>query len=58
MLLPYPVLSARVVAWSFDLVVFAWHGETEWDVFGHRQGQLDSALTPAGIITPKGSRPL
>jgi broad specificity phosphatase PhoE len=33
----------------FDKVVLARHGETEWNVAGRRQGQLDSPLTEAGL---------
>jgi broad specificity phosphatase PhoE len=34
--------------WSFDRVVLVRHGQTEWNVAGRRQGQLDSALTALG----------
>jgi broad specificity phosphatase PhoE len=30
-------------------VLLARHGQTEWNLIGRRQGQLDSPLTPAGI---------
>jgi broad specificity phosphatase PhoE len=30
-------------------VLLARHGQTEWNVLGRRQGQLDSPLTPAGF---------
>jgi broad specificity phosphatase PhoE len=30
-------------------VFLARHGETEWNLVGRRQGQLDAPLTPAGI---------
>jgi broad specificity phosphatase PhoE len=36
------------VAWGFDKVFIVRHGETEWNVQGRRQGQLDSPLTEAG----------
>lgn len=36
-------------AWpSFEQVILARHGETEWNVLGRRQGQYDSPLTAAG----------
>jgi broad specificity phosphatase PhoE len=36
------------MAWGFDEVFIVRHGETEWNVQGRRQGQLDSPLTEAG----------
>jgi probable phosphoglycerate mutase len=36
------------MAWGFDEVFIVRHGETEWNVEGRRQGQLDSPLTEAG----------
>jgi probable phosphoglycerate mutase len=36
------------MAWEFDKVFIVRHGETEWNVQGRRQGQLDSPLTAAG----------
>jgi len=33
----------------FQEVFLARHGETEWNLVGRRQGQLDAPLTPAGI---------
>jgi len=36
------------MAWRFDRVFIVRHGETEWNVQGRRQGQLDSPLTEAG----------
>lgn len=32
----------------FDRVLLVRHGQTEWNVLGRRQGQLDSPLTAAG----------
>ncbi len=34
--------------WPFSEVLLARHGETEWNVQGRRQGQLDSPLTERG----------
>lgn len=36
------------VRWQFEAIFVVRHGETEWNVKGRRQGQLDSALTQAG----------
>jgi broad specificity phosphatase PhoE len=36
------------MAWGFDKVFIVRHGETEWNVQGRRQGQLDSPLTEVG----------
>jgi probable phosphoglycerate mutase len=36
------------MAWGFDEVFIVRHGETEWNLQGRRQGQLDSPLTEAG----------
>jgi probable phosphoglycerate mutase len=35
-------------------VPLARHGQTEWNVQGRRQGQLDSPLTPAGFDQAHG----
>jgi broad specificity phosphatase PhoE len=34
---------------TFDRVLLARHGQTEWNVLGRRQGQLDSPLTAMGL---------
>ena len=34
----------------FEAVYLARHGQTEWNVAGRRQGQLDSPLTPNGLL--------
>jgi probable phosphoglycerate mutase len=39
---------ARSAFPSFDQVLLARHGQTEWNVLGRRQGQQDSALTAQG----------
>lgn len=33
----------------FDRVLLVRHGQTEWNLVGRRQGQLDSPLTAAGV---------
>lgn len=38
------------MVWSFERVFIVRHGETDWNVEGRRQGQLDSPLTEAGRI--------
>ncbi|MGW7679643.1 phosphoglycerate mutase family protein [Kribbella sp. NPDC054772] len=30
-------------------IYLARHGQTEWNTTGHRQGRLDSPLTPVGL---------
>lgn len=35
-------------AWPFDVVLLVRHGQTEWNLSGRRQGQLDSPLTELG----------
>jgi probable phosphoglycerate mutase len=37
------------VAGGFTEVFLARHGETEWNLVGRRQGQLDAPVTPAGM---------
>ena len=36
------------MAWGFEKIFIVRHGESEWNVEGRRQGQLDSPLTEAG----------
>jgi broad specificity phosphatase PhoE len=36
------------VGWDFEAVFIVRHGETQWNVEGRRQGQLDSPLTETG----------
>jgi probable phosphoglycerate mutase len=36
------------MTWDFEKVFVIRHGESEWNVEGRRQGQLDSPLTEAG----------
>jgi broad specificity phosphatase PhoE len=39
------------VGWGFEKVFIVRHGESEWNIQGRRQGQLDSPLTEAGRCT-------
>lgn len=41
-------------AYRWERVYLVRHGETEWNVQGRRQGQLDSPLTPTGIAQARG----
>jgi probable phosphoglycerate mutase len=36
------------VSWAFENVFIVRHGQTEWNIEGRRQGQLDSPLTDIG----------
>jgi broad specificity phosphatase PhoE len=36
---------------SVEQIFLARHGQTEWNLAGRRQGQLDSPLTPAGVAS-------
>jgi broad specificity phosphatase PhoE len=46
---PGPVAASDSGVAAFQEVFLARHGETEWNLVGRRQGQLDAPLTPAGI---------
>lgn len=48
---PTCACEALKVFWGFEHVFIVRHGESEWNVEGRRQGQLDSPLTPAGRST-------
>lgn len=39
------------MSWGFEKVFIVRHGQSEWNVEGRRQGQLDSPLTEAGRCT-------
>jgi broad specificity phosphatase PhoE len=43
-----PAVSRDVDLPAFEQVLLARHGQTEWNVLGRRQGQLDSPLTAEG----------
>lgn len=43
--------GTRDVSAPRPALVLSRHGQTEWNAVGRRQGQLDSPLTPVGVIT-------